>query len=439
MTAKAHKVMQPKGYRTDRNGLLVIDNASEIITVAGDNRKPRKGQGLRDVNLIEDGAIIIKDGIVLDVGPRRTILASHDIEGAELINASGMVVMPGLVDPHTHLVFAGSRERELRWKIEGASYADIAEKGGGILSTVKATREASHDDLFELGQKRLDIMLRHGSTSIETKSGYGLRTEDEIKILEVTKKLSDEHCMDISSTFLGAHAIPPEFKDNTYGYVEEVMNSMLPAVANEELAEFCDVFCEKDFFDVDQSRMILNEGRAYGLLPKVHADELTSLGGAELAAEVGAISADHLEKASDQGLRNMSKNNVIGVLLPGTSFTTNIGYADARRMIDLGVPVALATDFNPNCWTKSMQFMISLACYKLRMFPSEAIVASTINAAHAIGRAHEVGSIEPGKCADVIILDIENHEQIPYRFASNQVETVVKAGNVVYSRRHIRG
>jgi len=437
MTGRAHKVMQPKGDRAEPDGLLVIDNASEIITVAGSNRKPRKGKGLRDVNLVEDGALIMKEGVVLDVGPRRTILASHDIEGAEIINASGMVVMPGLVDPHTHLIFAGSRERELRWKVEGASYTDIAERGGGIVSTMKATRDASHDELFELGHKRLDIMLRHGTTSLEAKSGYGLRTEDEIKILEVARKLREEHCMDISSTFLGAHTIPPEFKDNVDGYVEEVMDNMLPVVSNDELAEFCDVFCEKDFFDIDQSRMILNEGKAYGLLPKVHADELTYLGGAELAAEVGAISADHLEKASDGGLRNMSEENVIGILLPGTSFTTNIGYADARRMIDLGVPVALATDFNPNCWTKSMQFMISLACYKLRMLPSEAIVASTINAAHAIGRAHEVGSIEPGKSADAIILDIENHEQIPYRFASNQVETVVKKGKIVYSRKHL--
>jgi imidazolonepropionase len=378
--------------------------------------------------------VVIEDGLIAKAGPREEVLADTDIEGAVFLNVNDRLVMPGFVDPHTHLVFAGSRERELSWKIEGASYKDIAERGGGIVDTMMATREASQAQLFLLGKRRLDVMLRHGTTSVEAKSGYGLRTKDEIKILEVTKMLSEEHSIDISPTFLGAHAIPPEFKDNPDAYIDQIVKEMLPVVADEELADFCDVFCEQGFFDVDQSRRILDEGKTYGLIPKLHADELSDMGGAELAAEVGAVSADHLEEASDVGLRRMIERNVVGVLLPGTSFSTDLDYPNARHMIDSGLPVALATDFNPNCWTKSMHFIISLACYKMRMFPSEAIVASTINAAHAVGRAGEVGSLEPGKLGDAIVLNIENHEQIPYRFAINHVETVIKAGEIVYRR-----
>lgn len=432
MDKKAHKVMQARKPTEDK--MLIIDNASEIITIAGDNRSPRKEEGLRDIGLVEDGSAIIEDGLILDVGPRRDVMSSVDTSNATVIDASGKVVMPGLVDPHTHLIFAGSRERELGWKIEGASYIDIAERGGGIISTVNATRNATFDDLFKTAADRLTTMLRHGTTTVESKSGYGLSADDEIKILKVSKKLAEHHVADVASTFLGAHAIPPEFADDTDGYVQHVIKDMLPIVADDELAEFCDVFCESGFFDVEQSRSILNEGKVYGLEPKIHADELTDIGGAGVAAEVGAISADHLEKSSERGLREMAEENVIGILLPGTSFTTDIGYANARKMIELGVPVALATDFNPNCWTKSMQFIISLACYRLKMMPTEAIVASTINAAHAIGRAHDIGSIEPGKRGDVIILDIENHEQMPYRFAKNHVDMVIKNGEVIFSR-----
>ncbi|MFQ6060790.1 MAG: imidazolonepropionase [Thermoplasmata archaeon] len=433
-TRKAHKVRQRKRGDSPQGRLLIVDNASEVVTVRGENRKPRKGDGLKKLGSIPNGSVIIMGNHILDVGPRDEVLSSYDTKGALFIDAGGKLVMPGFVDAHTHLIFAGSRERELSWKIEGASYREIAERGGGIVSTMNATREASQEELFRSGMERLDFMVRHGTTSLEIKSGYGLRTEDEIKILEVASRLSEKHRMDISSTFLGAHAIPPEFKDSPDAYVSRIVDEMLPIIADRELADFCDVFCEDGFFDLGQSRRILKEGKAYGLIPKLHADELTDLGGAGLAAEVEAISADHLEKSSDTGLTEMAKKNVIGVLLPGTSFSTNLGYPDARHMIDLGVPVALATDFNPNCWTKSMQFIVSLAVYKLRMFPSEALVASTINAAHAIGRANEVGSLEPGKLADIIILNVSNHEQIPYRFAVNHVETVIKRGEVIFSR-----
>ncbi|MCK5292622.1 MAG: imidazolonepropionase [Thermoplasmata archaeon] len=426
--------MQARKGTPEGSGLLVIDNPNEMITVAGNNRKPRRGESLQDIGIMKEAALVIKNGIISEVGPRKEVLASVDTDNAIIIDAAGKTVMPGFVDPHTHLVFAGSRENELRWKIEGASYIDIASKGGGILSTVNATREASSDELLALASNRLDIMMRHGTTSIEVKSGYGLNVEAEMMILEVARALSEEHKADVSTTFLGAHAIPPEFKDHPEGYVDQVIDRMIPRVADEELADFCDVFCEEGFFDVEQSRAILEEGKTYGLVPKLHADELSDVGGANLAAEVGAISADHLEKSSDGGIGQMAEANVVGVLLPGTSFSTNIGYADARRMIDLGLPVALATDFNPNCWTKSMQFMISLACYKMRMFPAEAVVASTINAAHATGRARDVGSLETGKQGDIIILDIENHEQIPYRFASNHVDMVIKRGEIVHTR-----
>ncbi|MFQ5883970.1 MAG: imidazolonepropionase [Thermoplasmata archaeon] len=434
-TKKAHKIRHVRRDDSQEKQILVIDNASELLTLKGRNGKPRRGEGLRDIGSVQNGAVVIEDGRITKVGPREEVLSDTNIEEAPIVDAGGKVVMPGFVDPHTHLVFAGSRERELGWKIEGASYTDIAERGGGIVSTVRATREASHEQLLQLGKQRLDVMLRHGTTSVEIKSGYGLRTEDEIKILEVTRRLSEEHQIDISPTFLGAHAVPPEFKDNTDAYVDQVLEEMLPTVADKELADFCDVFCERGFFDADQSRRILNEGKVYGLIPKLHADELNDLGGAELAAEVGAVSADHLEKASDRGVGRMRDRNVVGVLLPGTCFSTNLEYPNARHMIDLGLPVALATDFNPNCWTKSMHFIISLACYKMRMFPSEAIVASTINAAHAIGKANEVGSLEKGKLGDVIVLNIDNHEQVPYRFAFNHIETVIKAGEIVYSRR----
>lgn len=431
---RAHKVMQARKGTPEGSGLLVIDNPNEMITVAGNNRKPRRGESLQDIGVMKGAALVIKNGIISEVGPRKEVLTSIDTDDAMILDATGKTVMPGFVDPHTHLVFAGSRENELRWKIEGASYADIASKGGGILTTVNATREASSDELLALASDRLDIMMRHGTTSIEVKSGYGLNVEAEMMILEVARTLSEEHRADISTTFLGAHAVPPEFKDHPEGYVDQVIERMIPRVADEELADFCDVFCEEGFFDVEQSRAILEEGKTYGLVPKLHADELSDVGGANLAAEVGAISADHLEKSSDDGIGQMAEGDVVGVLLPGTSFSTNIGYADARRMIDLGLPVALATDFNPNCWTESMQFMISLACYKMRMLPTEAVVASTINAAHAIGKARDVGSLEIGKQGDVIILDIENHEQIPYRFASNHVDTVIKRGDIVHTR-----
>jgi len=414
---------------------LLIKNASELLTIKG-SKGPRKGKEMSNLGIIKGGAVAISDKKIYAVGKteevEKTIKTSLK---TIIIDAKGKTVMPGFVDPHTHLIFAGSREDELKLKLEGKTYLDILKMGGGILRTVRETRKFSKEELFVSAKKILDRMLGYGTTTVEVKSGYGLETETELKCLDVARKLDEEHIIDIVPTFLGAHAIPLEFKDDTDGYIKLVIEEMMPKVADKKLAEFCDVFCEKDVFSVEQSRQILESGKEYGMRPKIHADEIVRLGGTELAAEVGAISASHLVKSSDEGIKKMAENGVIGVLVPGTPFALmQKEYPKAREMINAGLPIALATDLNPNCWSESMQIMIALACYNMKMLPSEAIVASTINAAHAINRADEIGSLEVGKKADVIILDVPNHIHIPYRFGGNLVETVVKNGEIVVGR-----
>jgi imidazolonepropionase len=309
---------------------------------------------------------------------------------------------------------------------------EILERGGGILKTVKETRKASRGELIESCKKTLDTMLEHGTTTVEAKSGYGLTTMDEIKCLKVMKVLNQKHPIDIVPTFLGAHAIPSEYKNNPDEYVDLLINEMIPEVASRKLAEFCDVFCEKGVFDVSQCRKILLKGKEQGLTPKLHADEMTRLGGAELAAQIGAISASHLLFASDNGLKAMAKQGVMATLLPGASFSLMTGrYADARKMISWSVPVALGTDYNPNCWIESQQFVIALACHQMRITSSEAIAAATINASHAINRAQTVGSLEAGKKADIAVLNVPNHKFLGYRFGTNLIDKVVKNGNLV--------
>ncbi|HUT00750.1 MAG TPA: imidazolonepropionase, partial [Candidatus Thermoplasmatota archaeon] len=345
-----------------------------------------------------------------------------------IIDASGKLVMPGFVDPHTHVVFAGSREFELDLKLSGVSYLEILRRGGGIFYTVKETRKASPVQLLQQSKKRLDTMLSYGTTSCEAKTGYGLDVENEIKLLKVQKKLKETHPMGLVSTFLGAHAIPKQQEANEY--IRMILTEMLPKTKG--LAQFCDVFCDKGVFTVAQARKILEAGKQYGLTPKIHADEIVQTGGAALAAEVGAISADHLLKSSEAGLRAMAQKNVIGVLLPGTPFCLMMQqYAPARKIIDCGVPVALATDLNPNCWTENMQMIIQLACLTMRMTPAEAIAAATFNAACAIGIQNTVGSLEVGKQADLLILDCPSHQFLPYHFGVNLVETVIKKGRVL--------
>jgi len=409
---------------------LILENASELLTLEGGTKKPLIGKRSRDLGLVKDGSIAISRGRVVAVGTTAKI--RERFESRKIIDANKKVVMPGFVDPHTHLVFAGSREDEFEMRLEGTSYMEILLKDGGILKTVRETRKASKERLLEGCRKTLNVMLEHGTTTVEAKSGYGLTTESELKCLEVMRLANEEHPVEIVPTFLGAHAVPTEYKNNTEGYVNLVTSEMIPEVAARRLAEFCDVFCERGVFGIEQSRRILTQGKRYGLMPKLHADEMTGLGGAELAAEMQAISAEHLLFASEGGLKAMAEEGVIAVLLPGASFALMMRrHANVRKMMENGVPVALGTDFNPGCWVESQQMIIALACHQMRMTPSEAIVAATTNAAHAIKRAQELGSLEPGKRADVLVLTVPDHRFLGYRFGVNLVDKVIKDGRIV--------
>lgn len=412
---------------------LLIVNANELVTLAGENAKPRIGKQMRELGIIHNGSLAIKDGKIAAVGKTPEITRAFRAE--TVISADGKTVLPGFVDPHTHLVFAGSREDEFQMRVEGAYYMEILSAGGGILKTVRETRRASVDKLVDFGLKTLDVMLEYGTTTVEAKSGYGLTTKDELKLLEAIRRIAQLHAVDVVPTFMGAHAIPAEYKSAPSDYVNIVVEEMLPAVADKKLAEFCDVFCERGVFSLEQSKRILLAGKNYGLAPKIHADEMSMCGGTELAAEVEAVSAEHLLYASDEGIKAMANKGVIAVLLPAASFSLMSGrHADARKMIESGVPVALGTDFNPSCWVENMQLVTAFACYFLRLTPAEAITAATINAAHAIRRAHEIGSLEVGKKADVVVLDVPNHKFIGYRFGANLVDKVIKNGRLVVDR-----
>ena len=400
---------------------LVITHASELLTLKGP-QKPRVRQQMRNLGVLKDCSLAVHDGLIVDIG--RNLRYQADT----VIDAAGKLVMPGFVDPHTHVVFAGSREFELNLKLAGVPYMEVLKRGGGIFYTVEKTRKASPNQLLSQSKKRLDTMLRYGTTTCEAKTGYGLDVKNELKLLKVQRSLYETHPIDLVSTFLGAHAIPKEM--DAEQYITSIIEEMLPKTQG--LAQFCDVFCEKGIFSIAQSKKILLAGKRYGLQPKIHADEIVNTGGALLASKIGAISADHLLQSSDAGLRALAKNRIVGVLLPGTPFCLMMEhYAPARKMIDGGVPVALATDLNPNCWTENMQMIIQLACLKMKMTPAEAIVASTFNAACAIGMQQYIGSLEVGKHADVIILDCPNHQFLPYHFGVNLVQTVVKRGVVL--------
>ncbi len=400
---------------------LLIKNANEIVTLKGPN-KPRIKDQMQDLGIINNSDIAIKEGVVIDVGK------DLKYKSKTIINAEGKTVMPGFVDPHTHVVFSGSREFELGMKLKGLSYMEILNKGGGIFYTVKKTRNATALQLKKESLVRLNTMLKYGTTTCEAKSGYGLDTKTELKILKVQEELNKYNPIDIVSTFLGAHAIPKDIKPEDY--VDLVCNEMIPDV--KDYAKYCDVFCEEGVFDIEQSRRILETAKKYNLIPKIHADEIVDTGGAKLAADVGAISADHLLMSSNEGLKQMAKKRIIGVLLPGTPFCLMMNkYSNARKMIELGVPIALATDLNPNCYTENMQFIIQLACLNMKMTPGEAICAATFNSACAIGLNDKIGSIETKKQADILILDCPNHKFLPYHFGVNLVETVIKKGKII--------
>ncbi|KQU21979.1 imidazolonepropionase [Bacillus sp. Leaf13] len=414
--------------------ITYIKRASQVVTVKGGSKEPKRGQAMSDIGIIENGSVIIEDGTITFVG--------SDVEAEQYIStidgkvstidASGKVLTPGLIDPHTHLVFAGSREKELEMRLNGAKYIDILKAGGGILQTTTSTREASEEQLIEESLKRLNRFLQYGVTTVESKSGYGLTLEDELKQLRATKRLNEQHPIDLVSTFMGAHAIPVDYKENPDEFVRLVIEEMIPKVAEENLAEFCDVFCEEGVFTIEQSERILEAGKNFGLKPKIHADEIVQFGGAELAAKVGAVSADHLLQASTEGIKQMAESGVIAVLLPGTAFFLMEKPADARKMIESGVPVALSTDRNPGSSpTESLPFVMNLACLTMKMTPAEVLTACTINAAHAIGRADQIGSIEVGKKADLVLFDAPNYQTLQYNYAVNLVDTVLKSGKVI--------
>lgn len=414
--------------------ITYIKRASQVVTVKGGSKEPKRGQAMSDIGIIENGSVIIEGGTITFVG--------SDVEAEQYIStidgkvstidASGKVLTPGLIDPHTHLVFAGSREKELEMRLNGAKYIDILKAGGGILQTTTSTREASEEQLIEESLKRLNRFLQYGVTTVESKSGYGLTLEDELKQLRATKRLNEQHPIDLVSTFMGAHAIPVDYKENPDEFVRLVIEEMIPKVAEENLAEFCDVFCEEGVFTIEQSERILEAGKNFGLKPKIHADEIVQFGGAELAAKVGAVSADHLLQASTEGIKQMAESGVIAVLLPGTAFFLMEKPADARKMIESGVPVTLSTDRNPGSSpTESLPFVMNLACLTMKMTPAEVLTACTINAAHAIGRADQIGSIEVGKKADLVLFDAPNYQTLQYNYAVNLVDTVLKSGKVI--------
>lgn len=414
---------------------IVIKNISQLVTMEGPDR-PRIKDEMKNVGIIENGIVAVAGDEIIYVGqgdlPKHIEIDNETV----IIDGIGKTVTPGLIDPHTHLVHGGSRETELAMKLKGMKYLDILKAGGGILSTVKATREASHEELYEKAEKSLDIMMRYGVTTIEAKSGYGLDIDTELKQLRVARELNEKHPVDIVSTFLGAHAIPLEYKECPDDFVDFIIKEMIPSIAKENIAEFCDVFCEEGVFTVDQSRKILNTAKEYGMHSKIHADEIEPLGGAELAAELEAVSADHLVAASELGMKAMAEKGVIADLLPTTSFNLASGkYANARRMIELGVPVALSTDYNPGSSpTENLQLSMYLASIMLRMTPEEVFTAVTINSACSIKRENSIGSLRIGKKADIVIFDSPNINYIIYHFGINHVDVVIKNGKIVVEK-----
>ncbi|UED76724.1 imidazolonepropionase [Brevibacillus sp. DP1.3A] len=411
-----------------------IRHASQLATLAGSSSSPVVGAQMNELSIIQDGSIWLEDGVIQRVGTDEELALHYQDRAheAQIIDASGKLVAPGLIDPHTHLVHAGSRQNEFNMRLNGATYMEIMNNGGGIHSTTAATRTATHEELFAQSKQRLDQFLLHGVTTVEAKSGYGLTLEDELKQLEVAKQLHEAHPIDIVSTFMGAHAVPREYKENPDAFVDVVIEEMIPEVARRKLAVFNDVFCERGVFTPEQSRRILEAGVRHGLLPKIHADEIEPYEGAELAASVGAVSADHLLRASDKGIEQMAEAGVIAVLLPGTAFFLMAESANGRKMIDRGVAVAISTDCNPGSSpTVSLPLIMNLGCLKMGMTPAEVLTAATINAAHAIRCAHEVGSLEVGKKADVTIFDVPDFMTLQYRYGINHVNTVIKNGTIV--------
>jgi imidazolonepropionase len=408
----------------------IIYNTSEVVTCSG--FKPKFGKEMNDIGIIENGAVVIEGKKIKAVGKETEIFDKYNKDEYVLIDAGGKTVMPGFIDSHTHFVFGGYREEEFSWRLRGDDYMDILRRGGGIISTVKSTKEASLEELIESGKKRLDSMLEFGVTTVEGKSGYGLDLDTEIKQLKAMEEINKNHPIDVAVTFLGPHAVPQDYKGREDEFIDFQIEKVLPEVVKNNLAEFADIFCEEGVFNIEQSRRFLREAKKMGLKLKLHADEIVQLGGAELAAELEAVSADHLLQVSDQGIKDMADKGVISTLLPGTAFCLKEEYANGRKMIDEGCAVALATDLNPgSSFTNSIPLIIALAALYMNLSPEEILTALTLNSAAALDRVEETGSIDPGKKADILILDYPSYKFLPYYVGVNIVKTVIKDGKIV--------
>ena len=414
---------------------MLIHSATQLLTIAGG---PQRGRDLGNLGMIENGAVLVRDEKIVEVGTTAEMRTKYPDEPT--LDASGSVVMPGFVDPHTHLIWGGDRAMEFEMRLEGAKYLDILAAGGGIISTVRNTRTASIESLLAQARPRLMRMFATGTTTAEAKSGYGLQTATELRLLKALLALDDEGPLELAITFLGAHAIAPEYKDDPQGYTDLVSETMLPLMQQwwdthaprRQRLPFVDVFCETGAFDLPQSRQILEKAKALGFPLKIHADEFDNLGGASLAAELGAVSADHLVVTSDEDIAALANSDTVAVSLPCTPFgLAECEYTPAQKMLDAGVILALATDCNPGtAWNESMQFVLALACRSMKLTPAQAIVAATINAAYAIRREDKIGSLEPGKQADMLILSVPDYRQLGYRFGTNLVKQVIKRGRV---------
>jgi imidazolonepropionase len=410
-----------------------------LLTLRG--RIPRRGEHLSDLGILRDGALLIRDGMIAAVGKRREIESLPESRSAEKLDVAGRVVLPGFVDSHTHLIHAASRAEEYELKIAGASYEEIARKGGGILNSVKKLRAATGEALKKRAHAALREFAAHGTTTLEAKSGYGLNVSSELKILRLHKELGAEQPLEIVSTFLGAHIVPAEYRSKRAGteqYVALLTDKLIPEVAAEKLAEFCDVFCDRGAFSRRDSKKLLEAGKENGLAPRVHAEQLTRTGATQLAVQLGAASCDHLEQVSKADIRALAKSNTVATLLPGCDFHLGLKkYAPARALIESGAIVALATDYNPGTSpTVSMPMILSLACTQLHLSPAEAIAAATINAAYSLRREKQIGSLETGKRADIAIFEVEDYREIPYYFGVNKCWMTLKNGRPVFQKAH---
>jgi imidazolonepropionase len=416
---------------------LLITGASQVLTLRGGG--PRRGPSLSRLGIVKDGAVLVRDGRIAAVGSRAQVERDKDARRAEKLDVGGRVVLPGFVDSHTHLIHATNRAEEYELKIQGASYEEIARKGGGILNSAKKLRATTAEALKKRARSALEEFASYGTTTVEAKSGYGLDVASELKILELQQELNREQPLEIVSTFLGAHTVPAEFRgkpDGAERYICLLLEQMLPEVVNRRLAEFCDVFCERGAFTLGQSRQILTEAKQFGLTPRVHAEQLSRTGATQLAVELGAASCDHLEHVNAADIRSLANSKSVATLLPGCDF--HLGwkeYAPARKLIEAEAIVALATDYNPGTSpTVSMPMVLSLACTQLRMTPAEAIAAATINGAYALRREKTVGSLETGKQADLAVFEVEDYREIPYYFGMSRCWMTMKSSEVVYMR-----